>query len=482
MIAGSRCHREMGLDTVEEKLRICGKCLYLNQEVIKRSDIVNLLLFGSHSFVSVPLIARDEVLGILLADKVHSQKVISGEDVKLLTTFISHISVALENAILYQKLVRKVDWSQQQLEATNEQLRGKVEELNRIRSFNESILQNLHGGIVSYTPEGIITFINKSGAELLGWTEAEVLGHSIHRVLCGATEDSPIFQATRGGDGNFSGEAELLRKGGDRIPVEIFLSRINDEQGTVTGVTGIFQDITEKREIEARMHRVDKLASLGQLASGLAHEIKNPLAGIGSAIQVLTSKLQVDEDQKEVVQEILKQIHRLDGTIKNLLNFAKPGLPKLAPTAPKEIIEAVIFLVSPQAKKQDVQTCLDIGKDLPQILVDAQKIQQAILNIVLNALEAMPSGGTLAIRAEGKTLTGPAKKTVPCISVTVTDTGMGIPDEVKAQIFNPFFTTKRAGTGLGLSITHGIIEQHHGRIDVRSEAGKGTVITIDLPV
>ncbi len=483
MMPGTRCQREMKQDTFEEKIRICGKCLYLNQEVVKGADIVNLLLFGTTSFVSIPLIARDEMLGILLADKQkHSQKEISEGDIKLLMTFISHVSIAIENAVLYGKLERKVDWSQKQLEETNEQLMEKIEELNRVQGFNESILQNLHGGIVSYNREGIITFMNKSGAELLGWKETEVLGQSIHTVFRSSREETSPFWMSPEGNGSFSGEAELLGRKRQKIPVEVFLSPLRDAEGNLTGVTGIFQDITEKKEIEARMRRVDKLASLGQLASGLAHEIKNPLAGIGSAIQVLTSKLHIEDHQQEIVQEILKQINRLDGTIKNLLNFAKPGLPRLVPADLKEIIEAVIFLVSQQINKQNIQTRLDFQNDLPKIRIDAQQIQQALLNVVLNAVEAMPSGGKLTIAAEIKFMPGSAKKERPYVSLLVSDTGIGITKEVKTQIFNPFFTTKRSGTGLGLSITHWIIEQHQGRINVQSEAGKGTSFAIDLPL
>jgi PAS domain S-box-containing protein len=482
MMEGTRCQREMKQDTFEEKIRLCGQCLYLNQEIINRSDIVNLLLFGSHSFVSVPLIAKEEVLGILLADKRSSQKDVTEEDIKLLMTFISHVSVAIENAILYQKLERKVDLSQKQLEETNEQLKQKVDELNQIQRFTESILQNLYGGIVSYTREGTITFMNQSGAQLLGWEEAEVLGQSIHTVLCGHREKTSIFHVNLDGNGGFTGETEILRKGGEKIPVEVFLSCIRDAEGNLTGVTGIFRDISEKKEIEARMHRMDKLASLGQLASGIAHEIKNPLAGIGSAVQVLASSLRVDARQKEIVEEIINQIHRLDGTLKSLLSFAKPGKPNLIPTNPKEIIDAVVFLISQQIKMQNVEIHLDLKNDLPKIIIDPQQIQQALLNVVLNAVEAMPSGGRLTIAASKRALVGPGKIERLFVSFNISDTGPGIPEGVMAQIFNPFFTTKRSGTGLGLSITQGIVEQHNGRIDIQSEIGKGTSFIIDLPV
>ncbi|RPJ11772.1 MAG: histidine kinase, partial [Deltaproteobacteria bacterium] len=154
-----------------------------------------------------------------------------------------------------------------------------------------------------------------------------------------------------------------------------------------------------------------------------------------------------------------------------------------APTDLNEVFETVLFLVSQQMRKQDIRTHVDIPRDLPKILVDPQQIQQSLLNIVLNAVEAMPSGGTLTISITEKVIESPSKKEGKLyLSLTISDTGTGISEEVLSQIFNPFFTTKASGTGLGLSITQRIIEQHNGRIDIKSEMGKGTSFTIDLPV
>ena len=197
---------------------------------------------------------------------------------------------------------------------------------------------------------------------------------------------------------------------------------------------------TEKKEIEARMRRMDKLASLGQLASGIAHEIKNPLAGIGSAVQVLFSSLQVDNTKKEMVKEILNQIHRLDGILKNLLSFARPDHLKLTLSDLNEIIEAVLFLVSQRTKSQHIDIRLDLPKNLPKVMIDSQQIQQAMLNVVLNAVEAMPSRGTLAIAVKEKGRIDPSRKETLYVSLMISDTGIGIPKATLAQIFNPFYT------------------------------------------
>jgi two-component system NtrC family sensor kinase len=227
---------------------------------------------------------------------------------------------------------------------------------------------------------------------------------------------------------------------------------------------------------------MDKLATLGQLASGIAHEIKNPLAGISSTLQVISSSLQLEGVKKEMVKEVFNQIKRLDETIRNLLRFAKPGLPKMTLADPREVIENVLFLVSQQLKKQNIEVNLDIHGEPFKVMMDLQLIQQALLNVVLNSVHAMPSGGNLVFSLKERQIPDPSgKESKSHVSLIISDTGTGIPDDVLPQIFNPFYTTKAKGTGLGLSITQRIIEQHNGRIEVKSEMGKGTSFSIDLP-
>jgi two-component system NtrC family sensor kinase len=297
-----------------------------------------------------------------------------------------------------------------------------------------------------------------------------------------SARSSSTTRKSEGANGGLAGEMDVLTRQGERMPIEIYLSHLRDKKGDITGITGIFRDITAKREMEVTMRRMDKLASLGQLASGIAHEIKNPLTGIGSAVQVLFSTLQLDDAKKEIVNEILKQIHRLDETIKNMLRFAKPGKPQLLPTEPREIIDAVFFLISQKAKERNIEVRLNLEKQFPKVMIDPQQVHQAILNVVLNAMEAMPSGGVLSISLEENKVADSSRKEKPYFSITVSDTGAGIPDKVMAQIFNPFFTTKASGTGLGLSITQRIIEQHNGKIEIRSAPGSGTSFTISFPM
>ncbi len=248
-----------------------------------------------------------------------------------------------------------------------------------------------------------------------------------------------------------------------------------------------------KQELEAEHHRqleqAEKMASLGQLASAVAHEIKNPLAGVSGAMQVLAQDYPIGDPKREVIEEMLHQIRRLDQTVKDLLSYARPASPQPIPCNASDVVDRALFFVRQQLKESDVSIVTDYGEDIPQIRVDPQQVQQVILNIALNALQAMPGGGTLTVRtrvinrqpaAGGK---GPAAASDgACVQVTISDTGRGMRPEELTKVFQPFFTTKHRGTGLGLAICQRIVEEHGGGIDLESEVGKGTTVNVRFPV
>jgi signal transduction histidine kinase len=238
---------------------------------------------------------------------------------------------------------------------------------------------------------------------------------------------------------------------------------------------------------EKQIQQADKLASIGELASGIAHEIRNPLAGIGAAVEVLAENHNGNGQYAEVAGEIHQQIGRLNRTLHDLLDFARPREPEIAPCDVQEIIKPMLALVRPDAQKHRVQIVEEFAADLPPISADAQQLQQAILNVLLNAVQAMPDGGTLTVSTEaveGGRLK-PVLQTVrstsfSLIRIRIRDTGVGIAPEDLGRIFSPFYTTKHRGTGLGLSITRTIIEKHRGSIAVESEPGRGTTFTMEF--
>ncbi len=248
------------------------------------------------------------------------------------------------------------------------------------------------------------------------------------------------------------------------------------------------------REIESchaeQMQRAAKLASLGEIISGIAHEIKNPLTGISCAVQVFQSEMNDDDDKKAITGEILNHIKRLDVTVKALLNYAKPKPPAFLPYKVNDALDKAIFFVYPEAKKNNVIIDTDIKSDIPEAMMDPDQMQQVFLNLIINAVQAMPAGGNLRI-----SISSPDKESVDVESrirehimsdrilvITFEDTGGGIDADFTESVFDPFFTKKSKGTGLGLSISQRIVQEHGGDITLSSEVGKGSVFTIYLPV
>ena len=224
-----------------------------------------------------------------------------------------------------------------------------------------------------------------------------------------------------------------------------------------------------------QMERADRLASVGELASGIAHEIKNPLAGIAGAVQVLSREFRGDGEKMKIVQEILQQIRRLDKSVKDLLNYASPSMPTFGMGNINEIIERSLFFVTQQPKAKEIKVVKELDQNLPPMKrVDEKQIQQVLLNLFLNALNAMETSGTLRIAT--------FIEDSSTVVVEVEDTGKGITDEEMDNLFTPFYTTRIDGTGLGLSISNRIIEQHGGKISIKSKVNEGTCIKVSLPL
>jgi len=228
------------------------------------------------------------------------------------------------------------------------------------------------------------------------------------------------------------------------------------------------------RKTEAQLVRSDKLAALGQLAAGVAHEIRNPLTSINILIHSLTENYPAGSSNREDFKVIAEEINRINEIVDQFLRFAKPAPPLLAKAEVLSIFEETLQLLRPQIEKQQILVQKDF-QPLPSILMDREQMKQAILNLLLNAVQAMPKGGRLALK-------GHVPEDNRWVQLSIQDSGMGIPGEDIDKLFNPFFSTKEGGVGLGLSITHRIIDQHDGKIEVESTPGKGTLFTVWLPV
>jgi len=252
----------------------------------------------------------------------------------------------------------------------------------------------------------------------------------------------------------------------------------NNEQ--MVGLIHIVRDITERKRTQEALQRAEQMKLVGELATGLAHEIKNFLAGIKASVEFLQNELELSEEDGHIISLAVDEIKRIDSLIKSLLNFAKPAKPKLVAfdineTLDKTVAFALKYPSLSSTPPKPILASKDYDKNLPKILADPMQVQQALLNLIINAIEAMPEGGDLGLRTRYD-----AK--LCCIKVMISDTGMGMEEVVLDRIFQPFFTTKGKGTGLGLSITRRLIEQNGGSISVESHTGKGTVFSIFLSV
>jgi signal transduction histidine kinase len=234
-------------------------------------------------------------------------------------------------------------------------------------------------------------------------------------------------------------------------------------------------------EKETQLRRADRLSALGQLSAGLAHEIRNPLGAIKGAVEILQEDYPTGHPKAEFYAILLKEVERLNDVLTNFLSFARPVTPHLAPLDVRSVLTALEGLTSGQARAHRVQIFTSFHEGPSRVMADETLLKQAFLNIMLNAVEAMPSGGDLAI----STRLSPAGATgdrPEWVEVVFDDTGPGIREGDLGRIFDPFFTTKRDGTGLGLAITHRIIENHDGTIRVTSQGGKGTTFVVTLPL
>ena len=347
--------------------------------------------------------------------------------------------------------------------------------------------------IVAIDRHGIVTLINKKGCEVLGYEEKEILGKDwyelcVHKSERKQRKDSHLKLMAGEEDMVEDYENIILTKNGEERIVAWHNTLIKDEKGNILGTLSSGEDITKRKLTEEELLRTEKMASLGQLAASVAHEVNNPLAGIMVYVKLLLKKYRANEIQVEATQEqLLKMEKELDRTtriIRNLLDFARLSEPSVRPVNANKIIDAALQLVGNQINLENIELEKHMGDDLPPVRADFDKIQQVLINIILNAIQAMPQGGKLTIRtskADGVIIDDTQKD---MLRIDISDTGVGIPKENLNKLFNPFFTTKEKGkgVGLGLSVVHGIIGKHNGKIDVESEIGKGTTFTIYLEV
>jgi two-component system, NtrC family, sensor histidine kinase HydH len=341
--------------------------------------------------------------------------------------------------------------------------------LAQMRTYTENVVESMADGLISIDNEKNIVTLNRRAAGFLGAREKDLRGKGISSVL-GKDVEALLKDRTlmiRGRD------LEVPRSSGGTIPLSLSVTPLKDENDREMGSVLILRDLREIRDLQERVRRSERLASLGRLAAGVAHEIRNPLSSIRGFAQYFQQRLKGQEKEQEYAAIMIKEVDRLNRVITELLDFARPKEPHRESHRLEELLGHSLKLLEPELIKRNVKVEKHVDPNLPPAMVDRDQLSQAFLNLLLNSLESMENGGKIEIALTN---------VPPKLQISIRDTGRGIPAEDVGKVFDPFFSTKRRGTGLGLSIVYQIVEIHGGDIQVESREGMGTTFRVTLPV
>ncbi len=374
-----------------------------------------------------------------------------------------------------------------ELDAKNEELRRTLEETRTTREHLNSILQSLKSGVIVVDKKGVITHFNHA-AEITGLKQQEALGKEYERILPQqAREPGSVLETLRTAR-EFHHEDGLLRtRTGSSIPVNCSTALVKDSRGQILGAMEVFQDISNIKAMEQEILQARTLAALGEMSATVAHEIRNPLGGIGTYAALLERDLDKDDPRRNLVRSIMQGIASLNKIVTNLLVYTRPLRGTLQRVALNDFVRQIAdfaVLEIPEQHKGSIQVKTRVGTRALHSRIDPEKIQQLFLNLFFNAVQAMPEGGTVTVCLRSTTkspLAGRKPSAESWVCLAIEDTGKGIPTENLAKIFNPFFTTKENGTGLGLAIVRRIAEFHKGVLNVKSKLGRGTSMELYLP-
>jgi two-component system sensor histidine kinase HydH len=347
--------------------------------------------------------------------------------------------------------------------------------LKQTQDYTRQVVASMANGLLSINIEGKITSYNPLSLQLLGLKETEIQGMDFKKII--DFQAAGIIQTLDQCISVLDREIIYRKPSGEIIPLALSITPILGESDICQGAVIILRDLSEIKQLEEKVRRAEKLAAIGELAAGVAHEIRNPLSSIRGFAQYLQRSLKDNPQQQEYAETMVSEVDRINTVVTDLLTIARPMEAELAPTDVTELIEHAVRLVQADARSRDVNVELNIS-DLSKIPLDPNKMAQAILNLLLNALQAVNSGGRIEVGAE-------LDPSVSLLKIWVEDNGSGITTDQKDKIFDPFFTTREKGTGLGLAIVHKIVENHDGEIYLESPpAGekKGTRITLSIPV
>jgi PAS domain S-box-containing protein len=441
--------------------------LRIDDPVVQRLTIVDYLplldhpevrrLEGGASLVDrygfeylLPLTVEGEIVAVLGVGQTHGGEPLTSEDLNLLVSFCRHAAVAFAGARLYSAVAEK------------------VKEVEALKEFNESILESSRVGILVVDMNRQILGLNRAFETLYGSGRDDLLGRPLDDVLPAGCFSGMEVEGSR------AWRSLLQIRDGRSLVVNLTKSVLRGPDGAARGQVITIDDVTEQVRREEELQHREHLASIGILASGIAHEVNTPLTGISSYAQILLQQRDPDDPEYETLRKIEQQAFRASDIASSLLNFSRQGDGDHQQINLDRLVAETLQLFEPHLKGRPIRLTQQIDAHLPGVSGNRGRIQQVLMNLLLNAVDAMPDGGDLTIEAGARS---------GRVNIEVSDTGVGIPREHLEKIYDPFFTTKPRGkgTGLGLSLTYGIIKEHAGTLTVDSRTGRGSRFTVSLP-
>jgi two-component system sensor histidine kinase PilS (NtrC family) len=384
--------------------------------------------------------------------------------------FFAFLAVAFLGSQLHQRLSQ-----------TDEHLAQTTRRLSDLRAFSERVIASISSGLVTVDLRYHIISFNRAAEEITGYAAREVLGEHLNVLI----PDSRSFldaslEASLSGQHLSRLNGKCQTKSGDEIQLGLSISPLTTTSGEITGFVVPFQDLTEVLQLEREVRRQDRLAALGRVAAAIAHEIRNPLASMRGAVQMLGSDMALTDEQTQLMNIVLRESDRLDRIITDFLMYARPRQPELAVVDLNEILEetATLLRLGAGVSPDRYEIVTHPWTESALVEADSGQLRQVFWNLSRNAIKAMPDGGRLIITVTRIAPNSEAPSGL--IEVSFSDTGIGMTEEQIERVFEPFSSFSSGGTGLGMSIVYQIVQEHHGRIFINSQPGKGTSINIRL--
>ncbi len=393
----------------------------------------------------------------------------------------NEVTAQLQNS--YDELQGRVKQLDLELSDKNDELEKNLAEKERVKNYLNDILESQTNGVIVVDRAGIITTYNKTAGVLTGIKPQGCLGKTLNEVF-------PLFEPVVARLGKNRGETisqdkDIPSANGGTLHVRVSASPVWDNHGGQIGTILILQDMTEFRKMEELAQRNQRLREMGEMAAGIAHEIRNPLGSIELFASLLKKDLEGDTEKENLVQHIRAGVQNMDRIISTLLLFAKSAQPSRQQCDINQLLTECLEGIGNARVPENIKVIRKSGQGTLLANGDRELLRQVFPNLINNAIQAMPDGGELSLITQKSSVPNQSPEkgsaTRQYISVTVADNGVGMSADNLAKIFNPFFTTKDKGTGLGLAISHNIIKAHQGTIDAVSEEGKGTSFTVKIP-